>query len=80
MVSANIGNSFTDDFEDVPLLFEDHIQVNVFASKNNKSVEQTLAHPRYAKFSESIVATYGAPVYAISDAQRIRIITEWSKK
>lgn len=59
MSSKNIGISLTNDFETVPLLFEKNTQINVFASKNNKSVEETLAHYKYAKLLESTLANYG---------------------
>lgn len=35
-------------FERVPLTFEPDMRADVFALKNNKTVAQTLAHPRYA--------------------------------
>jgi hypothetical protein len=36
------------DFEPVPLTFEEGVYRDVFASKNNKSVAETLEHRRYA--------------------------------
>ena len=59
MSPKHIGSSFTENFKSVPLHFEEGIQVDVFASKNNKSVEETLAHSRYAKLLKPAVANYG---------------------
>ena len=38
MPAMSTGLSFKDDFERVPLRFEEETQVDVFASKNNKTV------------------------------------------
>lgn len=53
-------NKIQYEFESVPLRFEEGTFTNVFADKNNKTLEQTLKHRRYAalgpkceRFSES---------------------------
>lgn len=45
-------------FEPVNLYFEDGLVENVFAGKNNKTVEDTLTHRRYVKLGEEIIKKY----------------------
>ena len=59
MSSAEATNSFIKDLVDIPLTFDNEIQTDIFAAKNNKSVGDTLAHARYIKLSESTRQDYG---------------------
>ena len=45
-------------FKPVPLSFQDAVQVNIFAHKNNRSVTETVAHRRYAHLAPDIHHTY----------------------
>lgn len=47
-------------FEPVKLYFREHIVTNVFAGKNNKTLAETLAHPRYASLSYTVQEKYSA--------------------
>lgn len=47
-------------FVNVPLTFIAHGLTDVFANKNNKSVQETLAHPRYKSLLETISRQYPA--------------------
>lgn len=46
------------EFVQVPLLFEGNPYQNAFGQKNNKTVAETLAHHRYAKFERDILRKY----------------------
>lgn len=54
------GNQTGFEFENVPLIFKGARYTNIFAQKNNKTVAQTLAHPRYSKFQPEIMDRYAA--------------------
>lgn len=46
------------EFQRANLTFIDHGMTDVFGQKNNKTVEQTLAHKRYAKLSDVIARQF----------------------
>jgi hypothetical protein len=47
-------------FNNVPLLFREGFDQNVFAQMNNKTVRETLSSPKYTKFSQQIVRNYSS--------------------
>lgn len=50
-------------FTPVPLAFIQHGRVDVFAAKNNKTVAETLAEPRYAPLAARIKAAFPAELH-----------------
>ena len=55
--SLRLANK-TFDFVHVPLHFVDDRCEDVFANKNNKTLRETLAHPRYASLAATCAAKY----------------------
>lgn len=45
-------------FQQIPLTFEAGTRRNIFGEKNNKTLTETLDHPRYAKLRTEIVSRY----------------------
>jgi len=41
-----------------PLTFKEGYEQNVFAQKNNKTVRQTLADPKYSRFTQKVIRNY----------------------
>lgn len=58
VIPANHGKDLN--FLKVPLLFRNDTYTDAFALKNNKTVAQTLAHPRYAGLSGLVLPKYAA--------------------
>jgi hypothetical protein len=46
------------DFDRIPLEFVGGLYTEVFGLKNNKTVRETLEHPRYRKFQTLVISTY----------------------
>ena len=51
------------EFQRANLRFIDHGMTDVFGQKNNKTVEQTLAHKRYAKLSDVIARQFSGSMH-----------------
>ena len=47
-------------FVPVPLRFETSLKADVFAQKNNKTVGETLSHPKYRALERTLFASYSA--------------------
>jgi hypothetical protein len=47
-------------FNNVPLVFREGLDQNVFAQKNDKTVRETLSSPKYIKFSQQILRNYSS--------------------
>ena len=45
-------------FRNVPLHFNEGFEQNIFAQKNDKTVRETLARPKYTKLSQKILRNY----------------------
>jgi hypothetical protein len=58
VIAANDGKDLS--FVRVPLSFRGDAPSDLFALKNNKTVTQTLAHPRYASLSELVRLQYAS--------------------
>ena len=56
-MQLRMGDRFLE-FNPVSLTFDESVMTDLFARKNNKTVAETLVHPKYSQLMDAVIASH----------------------